>query len=172
MNITLSLPQDKVKQGWEGSPLLPITRLNNQHKGSLGTHVVKQVLEADGETCKVISDRGDLDTTRGRSEVKFATANYTSATSESFWWNQVRPKQEGWELLHLVGFARDRVLVWELTKEQFLTLGSVVGDGHVEGEGAGTLKEVKVVRNSRTDTVALLDDYLIASIPAGDVTLA
>jgi hypothetical protein len=171
MNITLQLPIQETKKGWEGSPLVSITRLNNQHKGSLGTSVVKQVMEAAGETCKVISDRGDLDTSKGRSEVKFATATYTSNSSESFWWNQVRPKQEGWDYLHLVGFARDRVLVWELTKEEFLSLGSVVGDGHVEGEGAGTLKEVKVVKNSRTDTIALLDEYLIATIPASDVTL-
>ena len=172
MKVSLSLPTNKIKKGWEGSLLLPLTQVTNQHKGSFGTYVVKQVLEfLYGITCTVISDRGDLDTSKGRSEVKCAFASYTSGTSEEFWWNQVRPKQEGWEYLHLVGFARDRVLVWELTREQFLSLGNIVGEGHVEGEGAGTLKEVKVKRNSRTDTISLLDSYLIATISAEDVNI-
>ena len=171
MNITLQLPIQETKKGWEGSPLVSITRLNNQHKGSLGTSVVKQVMEAAGETCKVISDRGDLDTSKGRSEVKFATATYTSNSSESFWWNQVRPKQEGWEYLHLVGICRDRVMVWELTKEQFMSLTDIVGDGHVEGDSGDTLKEIKVTKNSKTDTVSLLSPFLIATIPDSEIML-
>ena len=170
MTITLTLPTQKVKTGWEGSPLLPLQQTVNQHKGSFGTYVVKQVLEAQGETCSVISDRGDLDTTKGRSEVKAAFASYTGHGWQ-LWWNQVRPEQEGWELLHLVGFMADQVLVWELTKEQFLALEEVVSDGHVTGDADGALKEVKLRKNSKTDTSLVLSPYLIASIPASDVTL-
>jgi len=72
----------------------------------------------------------------------------------------------------LVAFMADQVLVWELTKEQFMALGGdVVSDGHVTGDADGALKEVKVRKNSRTDTVATLAPYLVATIDASDVTL-
>ena len=172
MKIQLHLPSQKIKKGWEDSPLLPLQQTVNQHKGSFGTYVVKQVLEAQGETCTVISDKGDLDTTKGRSEVKAAFASY-HGQGWQLWWNQVRPAQGGWSLLHLVAFMADQVLVWELTKDQFLALGSeVVSDGHVTGDADGALKEVKVKWNSRSDTTVLLAPYLIAVIPASEVELA
>jgi len=171
VKLALQLPKKKVKQGWETSPLLPLQQTVNQHKGSFGTYVVKQVLEAQGETCKVISDKGDLDTTKGRSEVKAAFADY-KGKGYQLWWNQVRPEQGGWSLLHLVGFFADKVLVWELTKEQFFSLPSeLVGDGHVTGEAPGALKEVKVRENSKSNTTQLLAPYLIAEVAAEDVEL-
>ena len=171
MHLTLTLPEQKVKQGWQDSPLLPLQQTVNQHKGSFGTYVVKQVLEAEGVTCKVISDKGDLDTSKGRSEVKAAFADY-KGQGYQLWWNQVRPEQGGWTLLHLVGFCADKVLVWELTKEQFLSLPSeLVSDGHVTGEAAGGLKQVKVRENSQTNTTQLLAPYLIAEVSADDVVL-
>ena len=171
MTITLQLPKQDTKVGWEGSPLLPLQQTNNQHKGSFGTYVVKQVLEQNGVTCKVISDRGDLETSKGRSEVKCAFSSHTGAGFQ-LWWNQVRPQQDGWQLLHLVGFTPDSIMVWELTREQFLSLGDVfVKNGHVSGEEDGSLKEVKVRKNSKTDTVALLNCYLIATIPADEVSI-
>ncbi len=171
MNITLNLPKKETKKGWESSPLAPLTEVNNQNKGSFGTYVVKAVLEANGETCQVISDRGDLEATKGRSEVKAAFASYTN-TSVALWWNQVRPSQGGWSRLHLVGFFSNMVMVWEMSKEEFMSLDdSIVTDGHVTGDADGALKEVKVKKNTKTDTIALLNDYLIATIPASDVTL-
>lgn len=171
MNITLTLPSKDTKKGWEGSPLAPLTEVNNQNKGSFGTYVVKAVLEAAGETCTIISDKGDLEATRGRSEVKAAFASYTN-TSVALWWNQVRPAQGGWTRLHLVGFFADKVMVWEMSKDEFMTLDeTIVTDGHVTGDADGALKEVKVRKNGRTDTVAALSDYLIASISATDVSL-
>lgn len=172
MNITLTLPKKETKRGWEDSPLAPLTEVNNQNKGSFGTYVVKAVLEAKGETCQVISDRGDLEATNGRSEVKAAFASYTG-TSVALWWNQVRPSQGGWSRLHLVGFFANMVMVWEMSKEEFLALDeTIVTDGHVTGDADGALKEVKVRRNTKTDTIALLDQYLIATVPASEVTLA
>ena len=172
MNITLTLPKQDVKRGWENSPLLPLQQTVNQHKGSFGTYVVKQVLEAQGHSCEVISDKGDLETTKGRSEVKAAFASY-GARGFQLWWNQVRPAQGGWTLLHLVGFLADKVMVWEMTKDEFLALDErLVTDGHVTGDADGALKQVKVGKNSRTDTVALLSEYLVAVVDASDVSLA
>jgi hypothetical protein len=171
MTITLLLPKKQTKKGWENSPLAPLTEVNNQNKGSFGTHVVKAVLEASGESCTIISDKGDLDATNGRSEVKAAFASYTN-TSVSLWWNQVRPAQGGWSRLHLVGFFADKVMVWEMTKDEFLALDdTIVTDGHVTGDADGALKEVKVRKNSKTDTISLLDEYLISTISASDVSL-
>ena len=172
MNINLSLPKNETKKGWEGSPLAPLTQVNNQNKGSFGTYVVKAVLEEAGEICKVVSDRGDLEATKGRSEVKAAFASYTN-TSVALWWNQVRPAQGGWSRLHLVGFFADKVMVWEMSKDEFLALDeTIVTDGHVTGDADGALKEVKVRKNTKTDTISLLNDYLIATISASDVTLS
>ena len=172
MKINLTVPKKAPKKGWEDSPLRPLEETHNQKKGSYGTQIVKAVLEAKGETCKIISSEGDLETSHGKSEVKCAFAVYASRLSEAFWWNQVRPRQEGWSRLHLVGIARDRIMVWELTKEEFNALGDkIVKNGHTEGESAGTLKEVKVTRNSRTDTISLFDQYLIATISAADVSI-
>jgi hypothetical protein len=171
MNITLTLPKKETKKGWENSPLAPLTEVNNQNKGSFGTYVVKAVLESNGETCKVISDKGDLEATNGRSEVKAAFASYSN-TSVALWWNQVRPAQGGWSRLHLVGFFADKVMVWEMSKNEFLSLDdTIVTDGHVTGDADGALKEVKVRKNTKTDTISLLDEYLIATISADDVTL-
>ena len=134
--------------------------------------MVKQVLESPGESCQVISDKGDLATSKGRSEVKAAFASYGPA-GYALWWNQVRPAQGGWTLLHLVAFMADQIMVWELTKDEFLSLGSeVVSDGHVTGDADGALKEVKVRKNSKTDTTALLAPFLVATIPASEVILA
>jgi len=171
LNISLSLPKKEVKRGWTDSPLAPLTEVNNQNKGSFGTHVVKAVLENDGHVCEIISDKGDLETTKGRSEVKAAFASYKGNTT-ALWWNQVRPAQGGWSLLHLVGFFADRVVVWELTKSEFLALDErIVTDGHVTGDADGALKEVKVRRSGRTDTIALLNEYMLAVIDARDVSI-
>ena len=168
--MKLSIPTT-IKRGWENSPLRELPAQTPQFKGSLGTKIIKELMEEKGYTAKVISDRGDLEYTKDgktfRSEVKTACAAFKfnkagNVSGESFWWNQIRPDQEGWTHLHLVALHPEYVMVYEFNRENAEALvkdEEIGGDGHTTGDAEGGLKKVVVKKNTRSDNFNRLDIY-------------
>ncbi len=149
--FTINLPS-LTKEGWQGSKLETLPNQTPQYKGSLGTKIVHQLIPQS----KIISDEGDLLIGDKKSEVK--TALYNTRT-KSLWWNQIRPKQAGWSLIHFVAIYPDKIEVYEVQREvaEIMFKDPVLSKpGHV---GTEELIEVKVVTNSRRNTLDYFKTY-------------
>ena len=152
---------------WEGSKNSGVLSLTTpQQKGELGVRIVKTLLEDKGHVVEKISDQGDLRIDGEHSEVKYATVTLGTKGQEKFWWNQIRPKQEKWTSLQLVGMYPDHVKVWSFTRKQYFNtlkqIDKLVTPGHTTGNKKSTdLEQVIFVKNSRRDELAKVNQFLI-----------
>ena len=149
--FTITLP-NLIKKGWEKSKLSTLPNQTPQFKGSLGTKIVNQLIP----NSKIISDEGDLLIGDQKSEVKTALFN---TKTKALWWNQIRPKQSGWTMLHLVAIYPDSIVVYEFTRSQAENLfldPELSKSGHV---GTEELLEIKCVVNTKRNTLTKLTKY-------------
>ena len=147
---------------WKDSKNLDFLSMNNASKGKVGVVAVKQYLENQGFEAQEISDQGDIQYRRLReawtkAEVKTSKANLTrlktGQVNEMLWFNQVRPAQEEWDMLFLVGIYPNHVRIWQKTREDFLNNlakmhSTVKGLSHV---GTSDLAQVTLKKNSKID---------------------
>lgn len=150
--FTVQLPS-LIKEGWEHSKLKDLPNQTPQFKGSLGSTITQQLIPGS----VIVSDQGDLDMPCGnRSEVKTALWN---TKTKSLWWNQIRPSQTGWTVLHLVAIYPDSIEVYEFTRSESEAMfkdKQLCKSGHI---GTDDLLEIKAVNNSKRNTVNLLTNY-------------
>jgi len=136
---------------------------NNYSKGSHGTNAYKKYLESLGYEVIIISDQGDLMYRQSssdswiKSEVKASKADleYTKRgfLKEQLWFNQLRPKQKGWDEVALVGFYPNHIRIWRKTRKEWdaecLTMHST--NKVLEHVGTDELRGVRLLKNTRTD---------------------
>jgi hypothetical protein len=181
MTYSLTLP-NPVKKGWENSPLQDLPNCTPQFKGKVGTILLLQFFETCGIDCKAISDEGDLLIGEGESqvkaEVKTALVSYqfpkSGEPNETYWWNQIRPLQKGWDLLYLVGVSPVSISIWEFTREKALLLAQETGGLEHTGQGKEKgLLAVQVEKKKRKNTFPLLTEHgvLTASIQVNDLKI-
>ena len=120
----LNVESDKHKL-WKGSKLLKFANFNNQKKGKFGVLLVKSLYEEGGHEVQEINDEGDLMVDGDRWEVKTAKADVelkkrTGIVNEELWFNQIRPKQEGWIKVALVGIYPEGIKIWVKSRKEFL----------------------------------------------------
>jgi len=158
---------DEALQLWEGAKNSSVLKLTKpQQKGELGVQIVKNLLEKKGHLVKKISDEGDLLIDGEHSEVKYATVTLKANGNEQFWWNQIRPKQNKWKSLYLVGMYPDHVKVWSFTRDEYFNnlkkIDKLVTPGHTTGNNKSTdLEQVKFVKNSKRNECAKVSQFLI-----------
>lgn len=147
---------------WDGSKHKNWDKVNSVRKGAIGTKVYKKYLESLGYEVKIVSNEGDLMyrhplwTYWIRSEVKASKAELTFTKrgflTEKLWFNQIRPKQEGWDEVTLVGIYPNHIRIWRKTRKEwdaeFLTMNSTGGLSHI---GTDDLKGIELVKNTRRD---------------------
>jgi len=148
---------------WKGSKNLDFLSMSNASKGKVGVVAVKQYLESQGFEAQEISNQGDILYQKRpgsmwiKAEVKTSKANLTRLVSgqvnEMLWFNQVRPAQEEWDMLFLVGIYPNHVRIWQKTREDFLNNlakmhSTVKGLSHV---GTSDLAQVTLKKNSKID---------------------
>jgi len=138
-----------------------------QVKGSIGSKIYKQFLEQSGYEVEIISDEGDI---RYRTspedewivdEVKAAKATLKlrktdGAVNEQLWFNQIRPGQQGWQNIVLVGIYPNHIRIWRKDRETWDTtyksLDSVSnGLKHTGQTGEEQLEQVTLKKNSNKD---------------------
>jgi|10_taG_2_1085330.scaffolds.fasta_scaffold140715_2 hypothetical protein len=163
------MKSDEKLKFWEDSKNSGVLSLTTpQQKGELGVRIVKTLLEEKGHVVEKISDQGDLRIDGEHSEVKYATVTLGTNGQEQLWWNQIRPKQEKWTSLQLVGMYPDHVKVWSFTRQQYFNtlkqIDKLVTPGHTTGNQKSTdLEQVKFVKNSNRDEFAKVKQFLIHS---------
>lgn len=174
MQEVICSDDDDKRRYWFESKYEQVPSLTPVQKGSFGSCCVRDVLQSDDCVVEKISDQGDLLIKylralqeNKKSEVKLATntafPDKKGETRVTLWWNQIRPNQEGWSLLHLVAVFPNKVVIWEIPREDFeelLNSESEIFNG-LSHKGTDELVAIKLTKNSQTDTVKLLDKYII-----------
>jgi len=117
---------------WHGSKHENWYNIINQQKGKAGTDLYSSFLESRGYETREISDEGDLlYRKRGqqkwnRVEVKAGKANLKflkdGFVTEQFWFNQIRPKQGGWDEVALVCVYPNHIKILINNRESFDSL--------------------------------------------------
>jgi len=136
-----------------------------QIKGTIGTKIYKQLLEQSGYQVEIISDEGDIRYRKTESdtwtvdEVKAAKATLKvrkkdKGTNEQLWFNQIRPGQQGWQNIVLVGIYPNHVRIWRMDRKtwdsSYETLKSVAhGLKHTGQTGDDQLEQVTLLKNSK-----------------------
>ena len=165
---------------WTGSEHENWERLGRgQDKGAIGTEIVMDFLR-DEWGCEVskISDEGDimLINERGeeeRMEVKTATSKLkphvrTDFVNVELWFNQIRPKQKGWSWLALVGVYPNHIRIWIMSRKDWdrkHKLLKSIRPGHT---GTEDLMEVRLIKNTKTNTFLEWDEYLVRNDQDGN----
>ena len=158
--------KQNLNEHWVGSKHEPWNSMNNDGKGKCGTLIYQQILEEKGFETKVISAQGDLlyrkpeEAEWTRAEVKASKATFSfckdGTISESFWFNQIRPKQKLWNEVVLVCVAPNHVRIYVNGRNSFNKLfsefnngakNSLAGLSHI---GTDELAQVKLINNSKT----------------------
>jgi len=178
MIYSLQLPPT-IKKGWGNSPLKNLPNCTPQFKGNLGTVLIRQYFEQKGVSTEKISDEGDLIVGGRKSEVKTALVSYkfnqSGYVNETLWWNQIRPLQSGWELLHLVAVYPDKVCIWEFDRDNGLMLAESTGGCEHTGQGEEKgLLAVQIDKKKTKTNFDLLGKYgkLIAEIDVNDIQIS
>ncbi len=150
--LKINLPSP-FKIGWQHSKLAYLPNQTPQVKGKIGVSIVNELIK-DSE---IISDQGDLLIADSkRSEVKTALFNFKT---KKYWWNQIRPKQSGWTMLHLVAIHPDFISVYEFNREQVERMfkdTELCKAGHT---GTNDLFEICCTVNSKRNTLNKLSYY-------------
>jgi hypothetical protein len=148
---------------WRGSDHEPWLRESNDAKGKLGTWAVAQYLKHKGFECRNISDEGDLEFRRlktdqwEKAEVKASIITLTQLKNghmnEGAWFNQVRMLQLGWAHLFLVGVYPNCLKIWYKSREDYVsarsTMKSTDGLSHI---GTDELDSVVLTKNTNRNT--------------------
>jgi len=145
---------------WKGSKHELWFRLRNQIKGHVGTLALTQLLQAQGFTCRKISNQGDLeyfvDGSWRKVEVKTSYAKLAvlknGEVNQKLWFNQIRPQQSEWQEIVLVGVYPNHVRIWKMDRDQFFNraplMTSVDNRGHY---GTQDMIQVNLLKNSNQD---------------------
>lgn len=155
----------KVPELWQGSKHELWFRNNNQAKGSHGSYAYKKFLENLGYEVRIISDEGDLEYKKTndqkwiKSEVKAAKSDLKKLNrpkgfiTESLWFNQIRPKQSGWDEIVLVGFYPNHVKIWRKSRkdwdDSYRNLTST--NNVLSHKGTEELSAVSLKKNTKID---------------------
>jgi hypothetical protein len=114
-----------------------------------------------------------------KSEVKTALVSYkfnkNGYVNETLWWNQIRPLQSGWELLHLVALYPDKVCIWEFDRDNGLMLAESTGGCEHTGQGDEKgLLAVQIDKKKTKTNFDLLGNYgkLIVEIDVNDIQIS
>ena len=153
---------------WDGTRYDEVRSRTPKQKGHIGEYIVKQILEDCGRKVEIIDDQGDLlIDSEVKSEVKYSTQSGHPTKKGKLriklWWNQIRPNQPEWGLLHLVAVFPESLVVWEIPRADFedlLRSESPIFDG-LSHKGTDEMVSISLTKNSKTDTYKLLDKYLI-----------
>jgi len=121
----------KVPELWRNSKHELWFRNNNYAKGAHGTYAYKKLLINQGFEAKVINSEGDLQYKKPsdkdwiKAEVKSSKAilkvlkRPKGLIREELWFNQLRPKQKGWDEAVLVGFYPNHIRIWRKSRKQW-----------------------------------------------------
>ena len=136
-----------------------------QIKGTIGTKIYKQFLEQSGYQVEIISDEGDIRYRKTElddwtvDEVKAAKATLKvrktdNGINEQLWFNQIRPGQQGWQNIVLVGVYPNHIRIWRMDRKtwdsSYKTLKSVAhGLKHTGQTGDEQLEQVTLLKNSK-----------------------
>ncbi len=160
---------DSIPKLWKNSKHQNWFLNNNYSKGSHGTKAYKKYLESEGYEVVIISDQGDLMYKKPtsdrwiKSEVKASKAKleYTKNgfLREHLWFNQLRPKQKGWDEVALVGFYPNHIRIWKKTRKDWDTECSTMHSTTKVLEHVGTdeLRGVMLLKNTRTNNFSEWD---------------
>ena len=151
---------DSLHEDWNNLP-------TPQIKGSIGSKIYQQYLEASGFEAEIISDEGDIRYRKDenspwiKDEVKAAKATLKvthggTKVSEQLWFNQIRPGQAGWENIVLVGIYPNHIRIWRKDRQTwdstYKTLHSVTkGLKHTGQVGDEQLEQLPLRKNSNTN---------------------
>jgi len=121
--------QIKVPLLWRDSKHEKWFSNSNASKGAHGAYAYKIYLENLGYEVKIVSDNGDVKYKWPslkrwvKAEVKAAKADLTllksGAINHSLWFNQLRPKQKGWDEAVLVGCYPNHIRIWRMERAEF-----------------------------------------------------
>tara|TARA_R110000772_G_C13265672_1_gene435776 strand:+ start:72 stop:647 length:576 start_codon:yes stop_codon:yes gene_type:complete len=136
-----------------------------QVKGSIGSKIYKEFLEQSGYHVEIISDEGDIRYRKTEldnwtvDEVKAAKATLKvrktdNGINEQLWFNQIRPGQQGWQNIVLVGVYPNHIRIWRMDRKtwdsSYKTLKSVAhGLKHTGQTGDDQLEQVTLLKNSK-----------------------
>jgi hypothetical protein len=136
-----------------------------QVKGSIGSKIYKEFLEQSGYHVEIISDQGDIRYRKTEldnwtvDEVKAAKATLKvrktdNGINEQLWFNQIRPGQQGWQNIVLVGVYPNHIRIWRMDRKtwdsSYKTLKSVAhGLKHTGQTGDDQLEQVTLLKNSK-----------------------
>jgi len=157
--------QIKVPSLWRDSKHEKWFSNSNASKGAHGCHAYKIYLESKGYEVRIVSDKGDVEykwpslTVWIKAEVKASKADLKVLTrpvgfvKEELWFNQLRPKQKGWDEAVLVGCYPNHIRIWRMSRKDFdakyKTMTSTKNClSHV---GTDELVGVSLVKNKKRD---------------------
>lgn len=127
--------------------------LGSAAKGKLGVAIVASLESSKGHETQFINDEGDLCVTGTKAEVKTSSVTYVLSgkmqhkiESWSAWFNQIRPKQGGWEILYLVTVGCEEVQVYKMSREEFIDLLDSPGEPLVNSSGHIGTKDLAQIR--------------------------
>lgn len=150
----------KVPELWKGSKHELWFQNNNSSKGSHGSYAYKKWLISQGFEAQIVSDEGDVryrknaDSPWIKAEVKASMCTLQKLKSgfvkESLWFNQLRPKQKGWDEAVLVGFYPNHIRIWRKTRRDWdETCDTMTSTNKVlEHIGTDELRGVRLSKNS------------------------
>ena len=138
-----------------------LARSSPQNKGKKGSEIVKQFYGSRGIAVTLINDRGDSITHKETGDERNEEKTSKLSLQNQFHWNQIRPNEPDWDVVHLIGISPDNIYLWRFTRQEIL---SIVKDGH---KGTNDLKEVKI----KLKDIDQFNPYLMETISAKDVLI-
>jgi len=156
---------DSKHEGWH--------KLNNQTKGKVGSLAYAEFLkEKEGFDSKIISDEGDLlykasNGEEQRVEVKTSVVTLKELKrpegfiTERAWFNQIRPKQEGWTELVLVAIYPNSHKIWRIPRKRWDGMSESLQSNTLSHVGTDDLEAVSLVKNTNQNTFSELDEFLV-----------
>jgi hypothetical protein len=153
----------QIPEMWRGSKHELWFRNNNYAKGAHGAYAYKKFLKNKGYQVEIISDEGDLRYKKNetdlwiKSEVKASKADLRTLkrpenfVAEKLWFNQLRPKQKGWEEAVLVGFYPNHIRIWRKSRKDWDKQCDTITSTNkvLEHVGTNELRGVMLEKNSR-----------------------